>query len=489
MKRTFLLIALFSVGGCQFDRSLGVDDGDGGSQSVDAAGPPWVKFVENTNPKVDILFMVDNSSSMTPMSVELTTRFNALVQMLGSLAMQGPIVDLQIGVVTSDYGAGATGAPGCQISPGGQQGKLQALGAAAPMTCKPPIGANYIKFNFGGPSANNLPDGQDLAQTFTCMASVGSSGCGFEHQLESVYAALRGNMPENAGFLRDDAFLIVVFLTNEDDSSAPLYSKMFDINLTAQYGYEDSFRSTRFGVLCDGKQPPYGDSSGPLSGCQPAPNPPGEEYDVSRYINFFSKPAAAGGVKTDPNNVILVAIDAPSDPFQVILSNPGTPGGMPFQQCMPLDEHANPPCVPVLQHSCQNQVKPVFFGDPAVRLNSVVNAAPHGSLFSICDADYTAPFEGIGMWLINLIGNRCIPTPVADVNAPVCVVEEVTANADGTTTSNTLPRCSSDGIFPCWDVKTQVATCANLSPQSLSLMIIRNNQPEPPNTSIRFYCN
>src|SRR5205085_11472488 len=106
--------------------------------------------------------------------------------------------------------------------------------------------------------------------TFTCMASVGAGGCGFEHQLEAVYAALHNNLPENAGFLRDDAVLVVVFLTNEDDASAPPDTDVFDKNLVALYGPEDSYhRQTRFAVMCGDPpaSPPDGDSGGPLAGC------------------------------------------------------------------------------------------------------------------------------------------------------------------------------------------------------------------------------
>jgi hypothetical protein len=149
--------------------------------------------------------------------------------------------------------------------------------------------------------------------------------------------------------------------------------------------------------LSDCGQPPalapYADSSGPLTMCAPAPNPggggPGQLYDVSRYTDFFARPAAQGGVKTDPADVILAAIAPPAEPVQVILANPGTPGGQSYQPCSPLNEQSNPPCVPVIQVSCHNQQNPVFFGDPTVRLKAVVQAAG-GLAASICDADYSA---------------------------------------------------------------------------------------------------
>src|SRR5207302_1952043 len=79
-----------------------------------------------------------------------------------TLAQNGTFADLHVGVVTSDYGAGATGAPGCSPSPGGQQGRMQARGAKAATNCKTPVGANYVSYKFaanGAPGQNNLPIG------------------------------------------------------------------------------------------------------------------------------------------------------------------------------------------------------------------------------------------------------------------------------------------------------------------------------------------
>src|SRR5262249_33782229 len=152
----------------------------------------------------------DNSVSMDAMQSELRARFGDFLSVFDDLAAHGIYADLHIGVVTSDYGAGDKAKPlGCDASPGGQRGLLQPVGALAPSGCLGPTGARYLAYAYGADGAtHNLPVGQTLAQTFTCMASVGSQGCGFEHQLESVYAALH-NTVENAGFVRDDALLAV----------------------------------------------------------------------------------------------------------------------------------------------------------------------------------------------------------------------------------------------------------------------------------------
>jgi len=289
--------------------------------------------------------------------------------------------------------------------------------------CMGPTGKPYIEYVFqpGGTATSNLPAGQDLVQTFTCMASVGAGGCGFEHQLESVYAALH-NTSENAGFLRPDALLAVVFLTNEDDGSAPPTTDVFNPDASkraappAGYGALDTYRQTDFGVACPQggtlKLTPYGDSGGALVNCVPAENDNsvmlGSEYDVSRYIDFFTKPAAMGGVKSNPADVILAAIDAPETPFSIIqvAANTGNgkgayPNPAAYQPCPAPNMVDGTTCLVRLQHSCQNTVQPAVFGDPAVRLNTVVGAVSLSQIASICGAsetaapDYSAPMKAV----------------------------------------------------------------------------------------------
>ncbi|MSP62152.1 MAG: hypothetical protein EXR72_17820 [Myxococcales bacterium] len=456
-----------------------------------------IRVAQNVKNKVDVLFLVDSSNSMSAMSDQLKDRFGQFFKVFQDLATKGTYADLQIGVVSSDYGAGSTGAPGCQPSPGGQQGKLIDIGAAAPNTCKPPQGARFIKYAFdkAGMGANNLPMDQTLVQTFTCMASVGASGCGFEHQLESVYAALHNNLPENAGFVREGALLTIVFVTNEDDCSAPPDSDLFDKNKVQQYGFLSSYRCNRFGQVCGNPQvgTPYAESGGPLSNCGGAPNPggntgPGKLYDISRYINYFTKPLTQGGVKLNASDVILVGLDAPAEPVQVILSNPSTPGKMPYVQCGQLNETSSPPCVPVVQHSCQNNAQTEFFGDPAVRINAVINAAANHRVSSICDQDYAPALEGLAQLIVSNIGGGCIPANLPDVNDPDCVVEDVTRNPNGSTTVSEIPKCASPpSSYPCWTLGPK-DTCASTSPQGVGITIDRNMQPAPDNTEASVAC-
>src|SRR3954454_20575991 len=127
---------------------------------------------------VDLLFVVDNSPSMTPKQTELKTRFSSLIAQLEQF---GPAYagHYHIGVITTDLGAGSFTLSNGQCHPGGDRGLLQALGKAANQDCRGPIGVPYIELDLAT-GIDNLPLGQNLATTFGCMASVGDQGCGFE---------------------------------------------------------------------------------------------------------------------------------------------------------------------------------------------------------------------------------------------------------------------------------------------------------------------
>ena len=101
-----------------------------------------------------------------------------------------------------------------------------------------------------------------------------------------------------------------------------------------------------------------------------------------------------------------------------------------------------------------------FFGDPAVRLSTVVASAKHNNLTSICDTDYTAAIQALGDLIISQIGAGCLNSPIANrANGnPDCVVEDVTALPDGTTMTSELPSCAENGhVVPCWQVIDKLA--------------------------------
>jgi hypothetical protein len=337
--------------------------------------------------KVDVLFVVDNSPSMLPIQDQLKVAFPTLAAALNDFPAKGAATSFHIGVVTTDLGAGTANIGGGQCRPGGLGAKLVTKGAVADVSCQPPTGGkNYMEIDqIGG--GNNLPVGQSVEQTFTCMASVGAMGCGFEHQLESAYRALHDPIPENNGFLRADALLAIIWVTNEDDCSAPPDSDLFE-QANTQYGSLTSYRCTHYGIMC-GNPPmlmPYADSLGPLTSCQGATAAVGGKlFDVSRYINYFTQP---GGVKSNPAAVILASLQAPTTPVESIQGNIQTyqPCAGPVGQAM---------CEILLQHSCVNPVNTAINGDPAVRMAQVLNAVSRNLQSSVCESDYTPAMQSI----------------------------------------------------------------------------------------------
>src|SRR3954447_15555034 len=110
-----------------------------------------------------------------------------------------------------------------------------------------------------------------IEDVFSCLANAGSMGCGFEHQLQAIRLALYENFtPENRGFLRPEAYLGIILLTDEDDCSAPQDTTLFtDDGLYA--GTSASFRCAQVGHVCGGAVPPVAMLEAPLASCHAAP--------------------------------------------------------------------------------------------------------------------------------------------------------------------------------------------------------------------------
>jgi hypothetical protein len=486
-----------------------------------------IRVPQNNLRQADILFLVDNSPSMDAMQAELKQKFGKFFDVFRTQAEMGNFADLNIGVVTSDFGAGMQQnqqvtkdgvVTGCGPAPG-DNGILRTTAAPHQSNsgCAGPVGAPFIHYVFGPKGdTSNLPSGTQLADTFTCIASVGANGCGFEHQLESVYAALT-NTKENAGFVRDGALLAVVFVTNEDDGSAPRTTHIFDKAGGDTFGIYDTYRQTRYGVACGDPLalPPYGVAN-PLSGCVAAEDDDkvqlGQEFDVSRYTTLLLSDKAHHGIKDDPlHNVVLVGIDAPETPFSVVAvdSNSGSGntlnGASPtYQPCaMGQQPDALNSCRYRLQHSCQNRAAPGFFGDPPVRLNQVIKSAKFFQITNICGddldvtPDYSSALADVAKLINTVIGPGCIPAPLTDLQHPDCTVEDVTSDGNGNVVhEQQLSQCALDSsgaplptsTFPCWAVLPK-ADCKMTSPEGVGVTIFRNNVEPPANTNARVECS
>jgi hypothetical protein len=195
---------------------------------------------------VDLLFMVDNSNSMNENQEHLVGEFGPLIDTLtnpppdpATGARRPPARSVHVGVVSSDLGTPGSVVPSCAATDTGDDGLLNPIrnGPALRMHepwagttpgRRPPHCVNdpeayppFLTFDVDGSDAAAFRD------DFVCNAYLSIGGCGLEQQLESVYRALVvhnprfqvGNTDPNAAFVRDDAVLGIVVLTDEEDGS------------------------------------------------------------------------------------------------------------------------------------------------------------------------------------------------------------------------------------------------------------------------------
>jgi hypothetical protein len=189
------------------------------------------------------------------------------------------------------------------------------------------------------------------------ITSIGSDGCGFEQPLESMRTGLGG---VNKGFLRHQAALAVIILTNEDDCSA-VSNSLFD-DSDSSLGPYSSYRCFQHGILCGGQQPPCQPTV--LSQCKPGQS---VLHDLrTRYADFLKGLKPAGWVS------VLVIAAPPKESVQVSKKD-----GI----CQ-------------LDASCW--MGSYQHGYPAIRLKAFVDQlGQHGGFSSICANSYRPGLDAL----------------------------------------------------------------------------------------------
>jgi hypothetical protein len=156
--------------------------------------------------KVDILWVVDNSGSMGPKQARLTANFQGFINQLVSAR---PPIDFHIAVTTTDTDSNTTARGALrQWTLGPKMGEFIACtpDATGNSTCNTAATAD------GGTAGAVAAFGQ--------LADAGTGGSAQERGLYAAYLALQN--PDNQGatkFIRPEAALYVVVVSDEDDSS------------------------------------------------------------------------------------------------------------------------------------------------------------------------------------------------------------------------------------------------------------------------------
>lgn len=158
---------------------------------------------------MDILFVIDDSGSMSEEQGNLVANFPRFIEVLdGFVTDGGAALDYRIGVTT-------TGKDTTTII------EFPPSFPVPPMTLNEtgPNGA-LLWSSECGMSRNYISRSDpDVAGTFSCIAAVGTGGSGVEMPLGMTARAVSDRVADgmNSGFLREDALLAIIILTDEDD--------------------------------------------------------------------------------------------------------------------------------------------------------------------------------------------------------------------------------------------------------------------------------
>jgi hypothetical protein len=166
----------------------------------DMNGQQTDTFVQDQKPKADVLLVVDDSCSMSDKQMELATNFSSFIQYASSLQ-----ADWHIAVITTDGTPDSqcpVGLFGCTVIPEGVM-----VGNASNPTVL----------------TSTTPNVQTL---FAQKVNVGTNGSGTEMGFDPALVALTPPLVtnENNGFLRYDANLAIVVISDAQDQSPNTYA-------------------------------------------------------------------------------------------------------------------------------------------------------------------------------------------------------------------------------------------------------------------------
>jgi len=202
----FVFAGLSLVAACgpaMRDDGMGDDDGMGsgsGSGSGSDMGTP------RQCEKMDIVFVVDNSGSMEEEQTNLASNFPMFASLLQGYQVNGAALDFRVAVTTTgrtiDYSIDLGG--GFGTFPQHEDGENGA-------------------FQNNCNSSKRWIDSTDagIGQTLACRANVGTGGPSIEMPMLMSKWSLVDRVQDNtnSGFIRQDALLAVVMITDEEDAS------------------------------------------------------------------------------------------------------------------------------------------------------------------------------------------------------------------------------------------------------------------------------
>ena len=348
--------------------------------------------------EIDLLFMVDNSNSMAQEQNALSRELPNLVRVLASGDIEGdgmqefpPVRSLQVGVVTSDMGTGGFMVPTCSNSRFGDDGVLRTRGNTARAGCV----ASYPSFFEFRPADGG--SATDFANEVNCVAGMGTNGCGFEQQLESVLKAVTPSSSgirfvegsvghadgQNAGFVRPNSLLTIILVTDEEDCSAA-NPEVFDPASTT-FGGDLNLRCWTYGNPADGIIHP-----------------------VERFVDGLLATRAAA-----PDLLVVAAITGIPD-----TTNPVPGADIDFAGILAhpdMVEQVDPMMPSRLRPSCDrtDEAGERSIAFPPRRIVSMLQQldqrGANAILQTICQDSFAGALEAVILKLADILGGTCLP--------------------------------------------------------------------------------
>jgi hypothetical protein len=492
--------------------------------------------------QLDLVVMVDNSPSMAPKQSKFNAQLPKLINALKDPS-DGTLPDLRIAIIDSDLGTGGAYSSGScgpnssnGNSPFGDLGKFQMRGASACGVTD--SSATYLEYKTG----QALNYNGDISKVFTCLASnLGTVGCGEEHQLQAFeWALIASGIGNDAqhNMLRAQAYLGLVFLTDEDDCSAATNDGMFGDKAELR-GESASLRCATRSHACSGRNladsppgyPTTASFSSDFSLCSArvdaCPNPTdsggGSTTDTSAPTScsplkdIHKLAQEIKSLKSNPDEQILVAgifgmpISGQNAPYKIdLVPNPNVADTAHPQVYDLWPVCYDPNHFKQTDGSSYNSDDAGWGATPGLRESAFVDEfGSNGMKFSVCEADYTGAMQGIGNAIAKKLQNLCMDYKLVDTDLttpglqPSCQLHLRTPQANPTSpgsiifveSATSIPQCPAGATSgkvanDCWQITTDTSKCPTTG-QLVNLLRTANNiatGPLDPGTQLHMQC-
>lgn len=364
------------------------------------------------NRNLDVLFVIDTSWSMADERARLAANIPRFIDQLQNGI--GGMPNLHIAVTSTDMGTLGNANPMAGCRERGDDGALH-LGSLATTDGKP-----YLVDVAGDNGTRIRNYANSLQDAFTAMATFPLLGCGIEQPLNAMGAALWPTTPKN-DFLREDANLAVVFITDEDDCSLSGTS----VDMTR---FQTGGACFRHAVVCD-EDPTTIDKDdvalrrdiypsviassefplGARTNCR-------IREDVAELADLHQFVEGLANKKGSARRVLLAGVFAPQSEISWGYTNNAV--------------RVAPACTAPTADGTSAAA-------PAMRLHALLGLHQGPTRFrSVCDENFADVVADLGNGAARLMDGSCVQLPTTPVNLDTCTVALEAADQRSTQLAN-----------------------------------------------------